>query len=336
MTVEIDRQTQRLIDGADVGLTGLRDELILVLRRCRQSLQLPRSITVRVVGDISLQVGIDWAVFTRFVKATEHVTVVAVAQPHVVSPTPVIRDIFCLELCAEQAHGGPPRKALRTSVVDVEYRAHAVAVFGLKAPRRKTDGLDHVGVGEGQTFLLAGAHQKGTVDLDAVDVNQVLIKASSTHIVGAGQLAGKVHRGLNQQVFHGSPYAGHPGSDPRIDFLNGARSGAIGLNFRLAQSHSSPQDDVEAGSGNGGDDLLGDGIETDKGEPDGDLSVFPERQIVAPFGVGDCSRTAVLGKHSGSWQRIAARVRNPTIDPIGLHFGLHLNIDQGSLRGRAG
>ena len=46
---------------------------------------------------------------------------------------------------------------LRLTVSDIEYRRHFVAVLGLKAAARETDLLDHVGIDDGEPFLLAAA-----------------------------------------------------------------------------------------------------------------------------------------------------------------------------------
>ena len=64
----------------------------------------------------------------------------------------------------------------RSAVVDVQYRTQFIAEFGFKPSGRKSDRLDHVWVGEGQPFLLPRTHQKWTVHLNIVDVDQVLIK----------------------------------------------------------------------------------------------------------------------------------------------------------------
>ena len=329
LAVEVDREAERLVDGAHIGLPRLRDELVLVLGDRGERLQLPGAVSVRIVGHVALQVGVDGPVLAALVEAAEHVAVVAVAQAHVVGPALVLRDVLRLELGAEQAHLGAPCESLRPPVVDVQYRAHAVAVFRFETARRESDGLDHVGVGKGQSLLLACPHEEGAVDLDAIDIHQVLVEAAAAHIVGAGQFAGEVHRGLDEQVLDRSPYAGYPRCDARIDLLDGGGACPVGLHFRLIQRNAGAEDHVEAGALRGRHHLSGHGVIADEGEADRHLSGIAQGDVVPAVLVGDGGRTAALWQNRGSGEWNALSVRDPAVDPVSLGFGLHPGIDTG-------
>ena len=268
-----------------------------------------------------MEVGVDRAVFPAFIQSPEHVAVVAVAQAHVVGPTAVFRHIFHLKLAAKKAGCGAPGEALRAPVLDVEHRAHAVAVLGLKAPRGEADGLDHVGVGKGQAFLLAGADKEGTIDLDAVDVDEVLVEAAAPDVVGAGELTGEVDRGLDQQVLHGSSNARDTRGHAGVDALDGAGPGAIGLHLGLVERDTSTEPHVQPGAFRCGDRIACDRVEPDEGEADGHLSRVAERQVIAPIGIGDSGGAAALGQDGGSGERASRHVGHPSKDAVLL--GVH-------------
>ena len=80
LAVEVDREAERLVDGADVGLPGLRDEAVPVLGRCGERLDFPRPVAVGVIGDVALQVGVDRPVLAALVEAAEHVAIVPVTE----------------------------------------------------------------------------------------------------------------------------------------------------------------------------------------------------------------------------------------------------------------
>ena len=321
LAVEVDCQAEGFVDGAHIGLPRLGNEPVLVLGGGGQGLDFPRAIAVRVVGHIALEVGIDRAVFPALIQPTKHVAIVAVAQAHVVGPPAVFRHILHLELAAEQAGCGAPGEALRAPVLDVEHGTHAVAVLGLEAPRGEADGLDHVGVGKGQAFLLAGADQEGAIDLDAVDVDEVFVEAAAPDVVGAGELTGEVDRGLNQQVLDRATNARDAGRHAGVDPLNGAGSGAVGFHLGLVERDTSTEPHVQSSALRCGNRFARDRVKPDEGEADGHLPWVAERQVVAAVGIGDSGGAAALGQDGGSGERASRHVGHPSKDAVLL--GVH-------------
>ena len=325
-SVEVDRQAEGLVDGAHIGFPCLGNEPVLVLGRGGQGLDLPGSIAVRVVRHISLKVGVHGSVFPALIEAAENISIVAVAQAHVVGPAAIVRHVFHLELAAEQAGRGAPCEALWPAVLDVEHGTHAVAVLGLKAPRRKTDGLDHVGVGEGEAFLLSGAHKEGAIDLNAIDVDEVLVEAAALDIVGTGEFTGEVDRGLDQQVFDRATNARDAGGHTRVDALNGAGPGAVGLHFSLVECHTGAKPHVGRLPSGVGVTFRVTGVVADEGgigwrlhlglgvagrsgrrhrlpRQNGCLGGAPSRQAGSAGRIGHPSEDAVALRHHGSGQR---------------------------------
>ena len=205
--------------------------------------------------------------------------------------------------------------------MDVEHGTHAVAVFGLKAPRRKADGLDHVGVGKGQAFLLSGTDEEGAINLDAVDVDEVLVEAAAPDVVGAGEFTGEIDRGLNQQVLHGSSDTRNARGHAGVDALDGAGPRAVGFHLSLVERDTSTEPHVQSGALRCGNRFTRDRVKPDEGEADGHLSWVAERQVIAAVGIGDRSGAAALGQDGGTGEWASRHVGHPTKDAVLL--GVH-------------
>jgi hypothetical protein len=68
-------------------------------------------------------------------------------------------------------------------VLDIEHRAHFIAIARAKAAVVKIDIAYERRVDKGKSFLLSAANEVGAEDLEVVHVNEVLIIGASAHIV---------------------------------------------------------------------------------------------------------------------------------------------------------
>ncbi len=74
-------------------------------------------------------------------------------------------------------------EAPRPVVLDIQYRAHFIAILCLESTIIKIDIAHHFGVDETQTFLLATAYEIRTEDLEIINIDQVLIITTAPYIV---------------------------------------------------------------------------------------------------------------------------------------------------------
>ncbi len=96
--VVIDGQTGSLVDGPDVGLSGLGQEPVIVASIHPQHLNFPRSIAIGVPCEVALSVQVSGRVFAALVESGQDIAVVAVPHPEVhPDGTP---NMVVLQLCA--------------------------------------------------------------------------------------------------------------------------------------------------------------------------------------------------------------------------------------------
>ena len=90
------------------------------------------------------------------------------------------------------------------SIGDVECRRHFVTIFCFESTCGETDLLHHVRIDDRESFLLSAIHQHGAIHLHLIDINQVLIKRTTSHIILARQLVMRTHaRLLLDQFLYG-------------------------------------------------------------------------------------------------------------------------------------
>ena len=83
--------------------------------------------------------------------------------------------------------------------MDIEHTGHLIAVLRTESACREAHIIHHLGIDEAQTFLLAATDQQGTVHLDAVDIDLVLVETTATHVVLTTQFVVLVHAGKGDQ-----------------------------------------------------------------------------------------------------------------------------------------
>ena len=231
--VVVDRQSGGLVDGADVRFAGGGQEPVIVAAVHAKGLDFPRSVPIGVPGQVGLGVEVGGGVLPTFVEGGQHVTVVAVAHPHVDAHGP--RHIVVLDLGAQGTRRHPGRWTGGLAVMDVEHGAEFVPVFGLKSSSAEFNAVHHVGVGERQALLLAGAHQEGAVDFDVIDIDQILVKGPPADVVCTAQFRGEVDRGLEQGVLDGPTRGGDFAGETWVDALHRDVLGAVAHHFGLTQ-----------------------------------------------------------------------------------------------------
>ena len=92
-----------------------------------------------------------------------------------------VRAVAQHQAAALQAGGKSALKGLGLAVGDVQHRRHAVAIGGAETARREIDLSHHVGVDDTHTLLLTRADELRTIDLDAVDIDAVLVVGTAAH-----------------------------------------------------------------------------------------------------------------------------------------------------------
>ena len=223
----------------------------MVLTVNPEGFKFPWAVPVGIPCGIPLDIDVAGLVLAAFVEGSEHVAVVPVTDSGVQREffVPIRSCCACpiaLELRPEHTGRDARFGGIRFAVANVEDRTHFVPIFCFESTGRKLDRFHHVRVGEGEAFLLPRANEERTVHFDVIDVDEVLVKTSSTHVVPAGQLAREIDRGLNEQVFNRTAGRGNARRDFGVDALHGLGALAIGNDLRSVECHTGSQPHVEA------------------------------------------------------------------------------------------
>src|SRR5665647_48934 len=111
---------------------------------------------------------------------------------------------------------------MRNLVFDVEYRRHFVSVRTLKSAGREADRLHQIRIQKAESLLLPGFNQKGTKDLDPVDIEKVFVIIPAPDAVLGSQFAVAAHAGkCLDKLFDGiSPGRGEVFGQVRVDVDN--------------------------------------------------------------------------------------------------------------------
>jgi len=193
--------------------------------------------------------------------------------------------------------------------MDVEHGAEFVPVFGLKSPCTEFNAVHHVGVGERQALLLAGAHQEWAVDFDVVDIDQILVKGASADVVCTAQFRGEVDRGLEQGVFDGPSRGGDFAGETRVDALHRDVLGAVAHHFGLAQIGARGQLETLGHVGALKGDALGFAAVADKRRlhRPGAFAWKDDAELSVPV-CGDAQSDVFFHQHGGAGQDLATCV----------------------------
>ena len=89
---------------------------------------------------------------------------------------------------SEQADGEGTADLCGLLVCNIEHGGHLVAVFRVKAAGGKHHVASEIAVDEAETLLLGIAHEEGTVNLDTVHKDEVLVKVAAPNVVLRTQL----------------------------------------------------------------------------------------------------------------------------------------------------
>ena len=87
-------------------------------------------------------------------------------------------------------------KRLRLAVRNVKYTRHFISVLSRKATGRKLYRVHHIRIDYAQPFLLSRRYQLRTIHLHSVDIHQILIVCTTSHIILARHLIGRSHTRL--------------------------------------------------------------------------------------------------------------------------------------------
>ena len=159
-TVEIDAEGLHVLHRAKLGLAVFGLEVVVVVRNVADEVDGPA--LVGLPGQVGLVVEEVRIVFALGLQRAQQVAVGLVAQ----SVAPCQAFLPWPGPCRRFRRAGLPRcclPVLRGAVVfDVKGRRHLVAVFCFETARREAHTLHHVGVDDGESFLLSAAHEEWT------------------------------------------------------------------------------------------------------------------------------------------------------------------------------
>ena len=236
VSVEIDLEAVGHLVGAEGRLAAFGCESVVVHGDVAQETEVPLLVFAECPGQERLVVEEDWVIFALCVQRIEYRGVALVAKS--VQLGEVAKSLAQCSAAACQADHRLGIECFGTSVGDVEHRTHLVAIFARKASRREIDGAHHGRVDERKSFLLAAGDELGTIDLDAVHIDQVFVERPAAHIVLRREFVVHVHTCLcAYQVLDGVA-AGrtHVAHVLHLDVLHVARSRlSSGGHFHVTQ-----------------------------------------------------------------------------------------------------
>ena len=179
LSVEIDTEILGIVHGAELCFALFWHEAVVVVGNISQGIKAPMLVgTPRKKGLIVeifraiFSLGVEGAqeIARRFVSHGRHEAHVLISPPHIGAGS-------------EEGGRGCGFEFFGTLIGDVKNGGHAVAISGLKTTGREGDALDHIGIDDGETLLLARTHKHGTIDLYTVDVDAVFIEGTAAHVV---------------------------------------------------------------------------------------------------------------------------------------------------------
>ena len=256
VAVKIDGELPHDLAGTEAGLAVHGGEAVIVDAHVAQ--QRDAQLGTGLEHKTRLVVEVLRVILALALQRTHQRRVALVA--HAVHLRVVARAVAQHQAAALQARCKGALKGLRLAVGDVQHRRHAVAVGSAEAAGREIDLAHHVGVDDTHTLLLARADELRTIDLDAVDIDAVLVVGAAAHHVLRTQLVLGAHAGHGGQ--HGL-HAAARGVRGALEHLHVDALHGVGLllvlgDFDLAQlQRLLGESEVERHGVFGLDDLAG-------------------------------------------------------------------------------
>ena len=237
LTIKIDLEGFGILHRAEMRFAVGGHEVVVVVGDIADDVKRPTIVgTPRKVSLIVQKIG---AVFAIDICRTEEVTRGLVAHggheadlliaPPYVGSRP------------EDAHIGRTLQGFGPLVRNVEHGRHTVAIARLETARREADALNHIGIDDTQTLLRARADKQRTIDLNAIEIDAILVERTAAHIVLRGKFVVRADTSLRGDDFlHAiARCGGHEVSIGGLDALGRSRLNVLTRHDCLA--HSCPQ-----------------------------------------------------------------------------------------------
>ena len=183
VSVEIDGEVMDVVQRAERRLARLGLETVVVEGDVAQGLNVP--LVVETVGEKGLIIKESGVVLALGVEAGEDGRVTFVTDA--VQLGEPLDGVTQRGRCPLEIDVGLRLQGVGLTVGDVEHGRHLVAIFGRKTAGGEFDILDHSGVDERETFLLAVGDELGTIDLYAIDIHEVLVETAAAYGILAGE-----------------------------------------------------------------------------------------------------------------------------------------------------
>ena len=174
VSVEIDLETVCHLVGAKGRLAAFGGESVVVHGDVAQETEVPLLVFAKRPGQERLVVEEDWVILALCIERIKYRGIALVAKSVQLGEVP--KSLAQRSAAARQAEHSLGIEGFGASVGDVEHRTHLVAIFARKASRREIHGAHHGRVDERKSFLLAAGDKLGTIDLDAVHIDQVFVE----------------------------------------------------------------------------------------------------------------------------------------------------------------
>ena len=208
----------------------------------------------------------------------------------------------------------------RFLVGDVEDGGHAVAVFRFEAASRELYALYHVGVDDGEPFLLSGGDEHRAIDFHAVDIDAVLVERPATDVVLRRELVVGGDTGLRGHQFLDG-IAGGRGQTLQFlgrEFLRGAHLAAHLADGDLAHLRAAGvHRDVPYELPLWTHQHLAAFLESDQAVANGHGISCLKLKAVTPFDIRDSADGLTFDLHGDEGQRSLLVVHDPTAEGAG-------------------
>ena len=208
-----DFELHHLLPSAERSGLAFGNEAIDIARRDGKKMQIEH--IAGTIRDKGLQIGIGGRIVSLCIQRTENIAVGMLSESKRIGPSPSRRPAErkrraqkrSRHLSAGVAEEGCRSVAIGIGqpVLDVEHRRHSVAIGGIESARRKHNVVDHIGIDDRSTLLLAVAHQQRTIDLDIIDIDKVFVERATAHRILRRHLVVRADIGQRlEQRFHAS------------------------------------------------------------------------------------------------------------------------------------
>ena len=184
LAVEIDLEALHVLKRSELGLTVSGLEVVVVAIDIDDSVEGP--VLCWCPAEIRLIIEEVGLVLAFRLEAAQHVLVGLVAQS--IAEGELLLAVTDINVCAKQTGCNRGFEPFGVGIGDVKHARHLVAIFRLESTSREVNLLHHIAIDDGKSLLLSAIDEHRPVNLDAIDIDAVLVERAATNVVLAAQL----------------------------------------------------------------------------------------------------------------------------------------------------